>query len=227
MTDRQGYARAVHDVESLAPAQPPLEYTFACQPVAEEVFLDVLGRVTTTLDEWGRPWALLGGLAAAVHGRPRWTYDIDVFVQPYDGRPALGALGAAGFATDEKDPYWLFKAMDRGVLVDIIFKATAGIYFDEEMIERVRRVEFHGVSVPVLSAEDMVVIKATAFAEHTARHWWDALAILARTDLDWSYLVRRARNSPRRVASLLLFARSVDLVVPDEAVHGLLERLEA
>jgi hypothetical protein len=202
---------------------PPVEFTFACQPVSEEVFLSVLADATAALDAADLPWAVMGGVASAVHGRPRWTFDIDVFVQPQDARPALEALSRAGFHIDEKDPNWLFKAFRDGVLLDVIFKATAGIYFDDEMIGRCRRHTFRGVEVPVLAPEDLVVIKATVFAEHNPRHWWDCLGIIARASLDWEYLLRRARHSPRRVASLLLFARSVDLAVPDHAVGALMD----
>jgi hypothetical protein len=201
----------------------PLEWTFACQDVPEPVFLDVAAKVTAALDGAGFPWAFMGGLASAVHGRPRWTYDLDVFLQPHDARPALAVLSDAGFAIDEKDPMWIFKAMDRGVLVDVIFRATAGIYLDDEMIARVRRHEFRGLEVPVLPPEDLIVIKATAFQEHSARHWWDALGVIARSDLDWDYFLRRARNSPARVASLLLFARSVDLAIPARVLVALVD----
>jgi len=105
----------------------------------------------------------------------------------------------------------------------VIFRATAGIYFDDEMIARVTRHAFRGIEVPVIAAEDLLVIKATVFQEHSARHWWDALGILARTDLDWDYLVQRARHSPARVASLLFFARSVDLVVPSRVTATLVD----
>ena len=50
-----------------------------------------------------------------------------------------------------------------------------------------------------------------------------ALAVIASTDLDWDYLVQRARHSPGRVASLLLFARSVDLVVPARVIATLVD----
>lgn len=203
----------------------PLEWTFACQDVPEPVFLDVTAKVTAALDGAGLPWAFMGGVASAVHGRPRWTYDLDTFVQPHDAHPALAALAGAGFGTDEKDPMWLFKAMDRGVLVDVIFRATAGIYFDDEMIERVQRHDFRGLSLPVIPPEDVVVIKATAFAEHSARHWWDALGVIARADLDWDYLLRRARHSPARVASLLFFARSADLAVPTRVLATLVDTI--
>ena len=202
---------------------PPLEWTFACQDVPEPVFLDVVAKVTAALDGAGLPWAFMGGLASAVHGRPRWTYDLDVFVQPHDARPALAALSGAGFSIDEKDPMWIFKAIDRGVLVDVIFRATAGVYFDDEMMARVRRHEFRGVEVPVIPPEDLLVIKATVFAEHSARHWWDALGVVARGELDWDYLLRRAHHSPNRVASFLFFARSVDLVVPGGVLAALVD----
>ena len=135
--------------------------------------------------------------------------------------PALESLAATGFSIDEKDPNWIFKAMDQGVLVDVIFRATNGIYLDDEMIARVRRRDFHGVEIPVLAPEDLVVIKATVFAEHNPRHWWDALGILARVDLDWDYVLQRARHSQARVASFLLFARSEDLAVPDRVLTTL------
>jgi predicted nucleotidyltransferase len=187
---------------------------FACEAVPEDTYVGVLRRVAEAVDATGLPWAVIGGIAAALHGRPRWTYDIDLFVQPHDARAVLDALAGAGFDTEERDEQWLFKAIDQGVLVDVIFRATADIYLDDRMIARVRRREFRGVSLPVVSAEDLVVIKATAFREHSARHWWDALGVLIRQDLDWEYLLWRARHSTRRVASLLLFAQSLDIAVP-------------
>jgi len=66
------------------------------------------------------------------------------------------------------------------------------------------------------------VMKALAAGEDTARYWYDAIAILARRDLDWEYLSMRARqHGARRILSLLLFATSVDVVVPRRAIDGL------
>jgi hypothetical protein len=65
-------------------------------------------------------------------------------------------------------------------------------------------------------------MKASAAGEDTARYWYDALGILSRADLDWPYLVARARqHGARRTLSLLLFASSVDLVVPSEPMAEL------
>ena len=111
-------------------------------------------------------------------------------------------------------------------MVDLIFKSSRGILLDDEMIERAERIEFKGVDVAVIPPEDLIVIKAVVHDEHMPRHWHDALAVLAVCDLDWDYLVRRARQyGARRVLSLLLYAQSNDLGVPIKPVRALFESI--
>ena len=74
---------------------------------------------------------------------------------------------------------------------------------------------FAGRRLPLMSREDLIVSKALAHQEHSPRHWYDALALIAAAELDWPYLLHRARRGPKRVASLLLYAQSKDLPVPD------------
>lgn len=193
--------------------------------VEEHVFLDVLREAARALAEAGVPHVFMGGLASAAMGRPRWTHDIDVFVKPEDNRRVLDILGAAGFATQETDPAWLYKALKSEVLVDVIFRSAGRVALDDEMVERARISEVAGILVPVISAEDLIVIKALVFKERAPRHWYDALALLQRTDLDWDYLVRRAlRYDSGRVLSLLVYARSEDRAVPAEALDRLFDR---
>jgi hypothetical protein len=86
--------------------------------------------------------------------------------------------------------------------------------------------EFKGARLRMIPPEDPLVIKAVASAEHSPHHWYDALAIIARQELDWGYVVRRARSAgPRRVLSLLLYAESTDLAVPVTAIRDLLDQL--
>jgi len=74
------------------------------------------------------------------------------------------------------------------------------------------------------SAEDLIVIKALVFKERAPRHWYDALALLQRTDLDWGYLIKRALAYDfGRVLSLLIYARSEDRAVPAEAIRRLFD----
>ena len=167
---------------------------------------------------------LIGGMSAATFARPRMTDDIDVFVRPDAAPRALDALEAAGFATKIKDPYWLYKAWKHGVLVDVIFRSSGDLYLDDEMLARGSDREYLGVTAPLVAPEDLVVIKALASAEHSPRHWYDALAVIGRTQLDWEYLLSRARLAgPRRVLSLLLYAESTDLAVPAEIIEDLFE----
>ena len=90
-----------------------------------------------------------------------------------------------------------------------------------EMAGRVRRIDYEGVSVAAVSPEDLVVVKAVVHREETSRYWFDALSILARTDLDWEYLLWRARVAPARLLSLLVYAVSRGLAVPSEPVERL------
>lgn len=205
--------------------RPPSEYDLweGQTEVDDPTFLRVLEETIGVLRATGLPHVFMGGLASAALGRPRWTHDIDVFVSPSDAGRVLEALGEAGFRTERTNPTWLFKALKDGVLVDVIFASDGKILLDDEMVARARTVEIEGHRASVISAEDLVVIKALVHKEHSPRHWFDALALLRREDLDWEYLIRRAaRYGPIRVLSLLYYARSNDQVVPDEAIARLL-----
>jgi predicted nucleotidyltransferase len=193
------------------------------EDVNEEALLDALADVSSALEEAGVGYALIGGLASSAYGRPRWTHDIDVFVHPDDAGRTLEVLASQGFATQKTDSRWLYKGVRDGVLVDVIFRSTGDVYLDEEMLARSQIREVKGRRVRAVAPEDLILIKAVVHDEWTPRHWFDAQAILARTDLDWEYLVRRARLSAFRVLSLLLFARSNDVAVPDEPIQSLLE----
>ena len=201
---------AVHDVDEARHQQ--------------DVFLDVLDRTMSAVRGTAEPAALIGELASAAFGRDRGTRDIDLFMRPASAPIVLDALEEAGFDVEVIDDHWLFKARMLGIDVDVIFRATRDILFDDDVAARVRDVPIYGRLLPVVAPEDLLVMKALAAGEDTARYWYDAIAILARQDLDWDYLMLRARqNGARRICSLLLFATSVDVLVPRRAIDGLYE----
>jgi predicted nucleotidyltransferase len=201
---------------------------FTDDDVDEGRFLAVLDDTVTALEQKGVPHLLVGGIGSATYGRPRWTHDVDVFVRPEDAALALDALAAAGFDTDESFPDWLYKASKADVAVDVIFTMPAGILLDDEMLARSREETFGERRVRVMAPEDMLVVKAVVHDEHMPRHWHDALAIVARCPLDWEYLLRRARaHGARRVLSLMLYAQSNDLVVPNGPLRALFEAIYA
>lgn len=196
------------------------------QPPAEEDLLTTLHEVVECLEGNDIDHLLMGGIGSFAMARPRVTHDIDVFIRPGDVEPTLDLLDARGFDTAIHDPAWLAKAFKRGVLVDLVFRSSGEIYLDDEMLRRGERRDYKGVGARVISAEDLLVIKALATAEHTAHHWYDALALIAKCELDWEYLVRRANEAgPRRVLSLLLYAESCDLAVPSTAITAIHDML--
>jgi predicted nucleotidyltransferase len=192
-------------------------------PTPEEFFA-TLAEAVDVLEAHGIRYVLMGGIGAASMARPRTTDDIDVFVRPDDAPVALEHLAAAGFEVEETYPDWLFKAFKHGVLVDIIFRSSGDIYLDEEMLRRSHRGDFKGREAQLIAPEDLLIIKALASAEHSAHHWYDALSLIGVCELDWAYLLGRARRvGPRRMLSLLLYAESNDLAVPAEVIEALFE----
>jgi predicted nucleotidyltransferase len=186
----------------------------------------VLSDAASALQRRGVPFLLMGGIGSAAIGRPRWTHDIDLFVTPQAARPALAALEEAGFTTEETFPHWLFKGWERGVLVDVIFRSAGDVYLDDEMLDRAVKRRIGGCTVPVMAAEDLIVIKAIVAREEVPHHWYDALGLISEGGLDWDYLVRRCRqHGIRRVLSLLLYAQSNDIWVPQERIMELLDLL--
>lgn len=200
---------------------------FEKQSVEEGLFLDVLRRALEALEASEVPYAIIGGVASAIYGRPRYTLDVDVLVRHDDAGRAIEALDAAGFDTERTDPLWLYKAVSDGVVVDVLFSSSGDVYLDEEMSARSRVEEFRGLRMRVAPPEDVVVMKAIAHAESTPRYWHDALGIIARTPLDWDYLLRRARLGAHRVMSLLSYAASNDIVVPAWVMRTLFESMYA
>lgn len=188
-------------------------------------FDSVLFATLDALEEANIPFALIGGVAASGLGRPRSTHDIDIFVRPEDADSTLDVLGKRGFRTEKFDIEWLFKAFKDDILVDIIFKSEGEMYFDEEVQAKRKLMDYHGRKVPVVSPEDLVVIKCAVHYEGGPHHWHDALAILANATIDWNYLLKRSRKASRRVLSLLLYAQSNDILIPNWAVSHLYDHL--
>lgn len=191
----------------------------------EEDFALVLDDAVRALEHDAVDYVLIGGVGSAALGRPRWTHDIDVLVAPVDADRALEVLGRAGFATERTNEHWIFKATKRDIVVDLIFRTVGDIYLDRPMLEHSRRADFLGVDVRVAGPEDQIVIKAIAHDEPSARHWNDALSLIAAGDIDWEYLLERSVRGAKRVISLLIYAHSNDLVLPSWPIVRLFDEI--
>jgi hypothetical protein len=90
------------------------EYEYA----DEASLLRALGEACDALRADGVTFIVMGGIASAIWGRPRWTRDVDVFVRLEEAGRALEVLSAAGFGTHVEQQHWLSKAEKHGVVVD-------------------------------------------------------------------------------------------------------------
>jgi hypothetical protein len=187
----------------------------------EDDFVVAFRAACDALEGAGVPYLFMGGIASMVHGRTSWTHDLDVFIRRGDEPTAVDALVAAGYRLDPAPSSWLSKLWMGEIYLDVIYSSTGPVDLDDAMLERGTSAEVWGRRVPVLGPEDLVVTKALAHGEETAHYWWDALAIFAKCELDWDYLLTRARRGPRRMLSLLLYAQSTDLAVPDHVIRRL------
>jgi predicted nucleotidyltransferase len=202
-------------------ASPVVLSPFEKKPVDPEIFARVLERAVEAMRRTGVAHLVIGGVAGGVYGRPLETMDIDLFVRPDDAERAIEALERAGFETERTAPHWLYKAYRSGVVIDVIFCSSGDVYLDAQMLRRSREGESYGVPMRLIAPEDLVVLKALAHSEPTARYWFDALAVLARSEIDWPYLIERARHGPKRILSLLVYAQSIDLPIPATAVRAI------
>jgi predicted nucleotidyltransferase len=184
--------------------------------------LSALDEALAVMQSVDAQFLIMGGIASGILGRSRGTRDVDLFVRPEDLSPILEGFQARNFRTEVVYPHWLAKATNGDVTVDIIFRSSRDILLDDEMLRRGVTMNFHGRSLRLVPPEDLFVMKALAASEDTPRYWYDALSIVGHSELDWDYLVRRARASGvSRVLSALLYARSNDLTVPTDPLRVL------
>ncbi|HJR46285.1 MAG TPA: nucleotidyltransferase [Actinomycetota bacterium] len=189
--------------------------------VDQDTLLRVLGETSDVLDRTGIPYVFIGGLPLSVYGRPKPIKDLDVMVRHEDVEKTMQVLADAGFETKDAPEEWLHKAAKDGVLVDVITRSEGDLYLDDELLGRALERDYKGRNVKLVGPEDLLVMKAIAHEEDTPHYWHDAMALIVGVELDWDYIVQRARHGAKRLLSLLIYAQSTDLFVPDETIDEL------
>lgn len=131
---------------------------------------ELLGALSTAFAGLGVKWYVFGAQAVLCWGRPRFTEDIDVTVQPGTVTTAqlIDVLQRAGFALRvEGTPAFIaqtrvipFTFRDTGWALDAVL---GGPGLEEAFQQRAVDVEVApGLTVPVISAEDLIVTKVLA-----------------------------------------------------------------
>jgi predicted nucleotidyltransferase len=195
-----------------------------------DAFVGLLDEALSALREERIRALVIGGVATAILAREpaEWRpRDLELFLLPDQAERAAMLLSEHGFAPGEPQEGWLHSVERDGIAVRLHYRQPGDLYVDEDMIARAVDADFGGVPTPLMSPEDLVVLKVLLHGEDRPSEWWDALALLERPELDWGYLVYRARQyGAQRILSLLCYGRSLDLPVPDEALGSLFAFLE-
>ena len=194
-------------------------------PERLEAFREVLAEAVKIAEELAVPYLGAGSLASNHWGRPSAMGDVDLVISPTDAKRLLKAFDAAGYDTEESQPQWLYKATKGEITVDLIFQLEGALYLDDVMVEKGVVQDVESVSVRLMAAEDFIVSQAMSAKEDTPDYWYNALGVLAKSHLDWDYLVERASRGPRRVLSLIIYAQSDDLPIPDKFIGRLFEAI--
>jgi hypothetical protein len=156
--------------------------------------------ITIFLEGQGVRFAVIGGIAAGVHGEPRFTADVDAVVgMDLDRALALVAtLDSSPFrplftdVTDVVQKAFILPVRHREthVRVDLAIGLTG---FERQLIERAQNIAIAGRTVPVATAEDLILLKLLA---GRPRDIDDISAIMARQgqSLDWHYLLQTGQD---------------------------------
>lgn len=157
-----------------------------------------LERLRSLLETWGRPAAVIGGLAIVARVRERTTRDADVILtmKATEADAFLSLAVQAGYGYDELETreflegglMRLWGPPDRreGAGLDILL---ADEPFLERVVVRATTVSFAGVPLPVASIEDLILLKLSANRPVDID---DVLAIkdVFEAQLDYGYLRR-------------------------------------
>lgn len=113
-------------------------------------------------------YLLVGGYAVAVHGHPRYTKDLDIWIEAEreNARRLMGALSQFGFGEvglTEADFLEPERVIQMGLPPNRIDVLTSipGVTFGECYQHRVN-VEMDGVPVPCIGREDLIQAKRAA-----------------------------------------------------------------
>jgi len=165
----------------------------------------LIALASSAIGEAGLAHAAIGGCARNAYAEPRATRDVDFVVQadPAGHARLVVALGRRGFVratvastAEEAVPDFESFRDAAGQRIDLLFAKTR---FEESALLRARpAMPYRDVTLPVVSAEDLVVYKLIAGRTQD----WADLEVVVRTELvrvehggpdfDWSYVARWA-----------------------------------
>jgi predicted nucleotidyltransferase len=184
---------------------------------------EALKKAAAALRDAEVPFLLAGSLAAWARGGPETQHDLDFVLRREDAERALDVLADAGMRTEKPPEEWLYKAWDGDVLIDLIFQPR-GLEVDEALLERGESLHLLGITLPVMSIEDVLATKLLALREQELDYTpLIRMARAVREQVDWGYLRERTSGSPFAAAFFTLCEQLE--VAPREQAGGATVRL--
>ncbi len=157
-----------------------------------------LRQSVAAFEEIGLEYALIGGFAAAVRGRLRFTQDLDVLgiADPEQCANVVRALRVRGFAhMDRADRrrldevellrFWL-PVEDNSVSIGVDLQIARESYL-ESFVHAARLESYHGIDLRVATREDLILLKMASWRPIDRADAIE-LASLDPESLNWSYL---------------------------------------
>jgi hypothetical protein len=131
--------------------------------------VQVLGAIAEALRVAGLRWYVFGAQAVVAYGRPRLTADLDITVvaELEDVPRVVGSLAEAGLvlqpiATNDfvrRTRVLPFVDRSTSIPVDVVL---GGPGLEHEFAAHAREIDLGGVTVPVISPDDLIVTKILA-----------------------------------------------------------------
>jgi hypothetical protein len=163
-----------------------------------EEILSAMKTAAAALRDGGVPFALAGGLAVYARGGPPTEHDVDFLIRQEDAERALELLGEAGFRAERPPEGWLYKVFDDGgSMIDLIFAPNSRPERVPAILDRATELEVYAITVPVMTATDVLESKLRTLKEHEANY--DDVLEIARTcreQIEWEELRARVDDSP-------------------------------
>ncbi|MFD3663715.1 nucleotidyltransferase family protein [Streptomyces sp. NPDC058659] len=170
-----------------------------------QAILETTKEVASVLKASGRPFALVGSVAAYAHGIPvRLQHDTDFAVRREDADVVTRSLREHGIRIVDPPEDWLVKARSGGEEIDLIF-ALAGRPVTSELLARAQTLPVDSVHMPVLAPSDLMISRLLALSEHYCD--FGTLLPMARglrERVDWSRVREDTGDAPMAMAFLYL-----------------------
>ena len=134
-----------------------------------KLFLDPLSALQRLMKKSGCKWMIIGGVAASLLGRPRFTADIDIvaLIEDKDILNVLKLARRSGFKARIKDAA-KFAKRNRVLLLqhkksNINIDLALGLLpFEKEAIKRSKTRKVNNITLRLPTPEDLIIFKAVA-----------------------------------------------------------------